>query len=443
MKHIIIGGVAAGMSAASKIKRLAPEDVVVVYEKGGFLSYGACGLPYYVGDFNDDYRKMIARTKEAFDKAGIQTFIHHEVIAVNTEEKSVTVRNTKTMETFIDYYDKLMISTGANSFVPPFEGVELLGVHVLKTLEDGIFLREYSSMDKVKNVVIVGGGYIGVECAEAYLNLGKNVRLIEAMDRILMPFEPEFSLMSQEELTNHGVKLHLNEKVQSFSGVDTVTQIHTDKGTYEADLVIVAIGIRPATEFLTGTAILRNRAGAIIVDREMKTSVEHVYSAGDCALVYNAIMKENMYLALGTVANKCGRIAGANMAGAREKFIGALGTAAIKVCSLEIGRTGLSEQDAKNLKLNYATKMVTSYDHPGYYPGQTKLYLKVIYEKGTMKILGAQVAGEKGAVMRANIFAVAIQAKMTTEELGMIDLAYAPPFAGVWDAVHIASNACK
>ncbi len=431
------------MSAASKIKRLSPEDEVMVYEKGGFLSYGACGLPYYVGDFNDDYRKMIARTKKEFDDSGIRSLVHHEVIQVNTDTKSVTVRNTLSKETFTDYYDTLMIATGANALMPKFEGRDLLGVHVLKTLEDGIFLREYSSMKEIRNVVIVGGGYIGVECAEAYLNLGKNVRMVEAMDRILMPFAHEFSKLAQDELVSHGVKLHLQERVEKFIGNETVTHIKTDKGTYEADLVIVAIGIRPATEFLEGTPIMRNKAGAIIVDREMRTSVECVYSAGDCAMVYNSIMKENMYLALGTVANKCGRIAGANMTGQREKFMGALSTAAIKVCNLEIGRTGLSEQDAKALRLDYSSKIVTSFDHPKYYPGQTELHLKVIYENKTMKLLGAQVAGEKGAVMRTNIFAVAIQAGMTTSELGMIDLAYAPPFSGVWDAVHIAANACK
>ncbi len=444
MKIIIIGGVAAGMSAASKIRRMDPGIEVTVYEKGGFLSYGACGLPYYVGDFNDDYRKMIARTRETFTKMGIKTFLRHEAVSVDAERKTVLVKNLENGQEFTDTYDRLMIAVGASAVIPPFPGKDLMGVHVLKSMEDGIFLKEYAKMPEIQNVVIVGGGYIGVECAEAFLNLGKKVRILEAAPRILTPFDEEMAALAREELVRSGVELNTGEKVEGFYGDGLyVKHVKTDRGTYEADLVIVAVGVRPCTEFLKDTGISMAKNGALIVDREMRTSLPDVYAAGDCILVYNEVLEEDSFLALGTVANKCGRIAGTNLAGGHEQFIGALGSAAIKVCGLELGRTGMGEGDAIRLGRNYKTLIIQANDHPAYYPNPTPITIKLIYEKGTKRLLGAQTCGQKGAVLRADVFAVAIHCRMTTAELGMTDLIYAPPFSGVWDAIQIACNAAK
>lgn len=443
MKVIVIGGVAASMSAASKIKRINKETQVVVYEKGGFLSYGACGLPYYVGNFNDDYRKMIARTRDQFEQAGIETYLYHEVVQVNPYSKTVRVRNLETNHEFEENYDKLMVGTGAAAILPPFEGLDLLGVHTLKTMEDGIFLREYAQDPAITDVTIVGGGYIGIECAEAFLSLNKKVRVIEAAPRILASFDEEIADIGKKELEKHGVEVLVGEKVQKFVGENAVTAVQTDKGTYQTQLVIVAVGVRPSTGFLKDTGIELAGNGAIIVDRSMRTSLPDVYAAGDCAVTYNRVSGENGFLALGTVANKCGRIAGTNIMGGNEEFVGALGSAAIKICDLEAFRTGLGELEAKRLGKNYKTVQVTTFDHPGYYPGQTPIAIKLIYEQGSKIILGAQLCGQKGAVLRGDIFAVAVHQRMTTNELGMLDLAYAPPFAGVWDAVHIACNAAK
>lgn len=443
MKVVIIGGVAAGMSAASKIKRVDKNVEVVVYEKGEFLSYGACGLPYYVGGFNDDYTKMIARTKEEFEKAGIRAHTQHEVLKVIPEENKVLVRNHITGDIFIDSYDKLMISTGANAIKPSIEGINLKGVYQLKTLEDGMRLKKVALDEKIKKVVIVGGGYIGIETVDAFLELGKQVTCIEFANRILMPFDEEIAQVAADELIDEGVNLKMNEKVIALKGDAHVTSVVTDKGEYEADLVVLSIGVRPATGFLKDTGIHMAPNGAIVIDREMRTSLPNIWAAGDCSLVYHKVLKENTYLALGTVANKCGRIAGENILGAHQKFTGALGSAAIKVCGIEMGRTGLSEVDAQRLKLNYKTVVIDAYDHPGYYPGKTPIKIKLIYEVGTKKILGAHAVGKKGAVLRINTFAIAIHNQMTTDELGMSDLVYAPPFAGVWDAIHIACNAAK
>lgn len=443
MKVIVIGGVAAGMSAASKIKRTDKDVQVTVYEKGNILSYGACGLPYYVSDENNDWKKMIARTKEEFEATGIEIKLLHEVVKIIPRDKGIIAKNLQTGELVIDNYDKLMIATGAIPVAPPLPGRDLSGVYFLKTLDDGIVLKEAVAKNDIRNVVVVGGGYIGIEVVDALVKQGKTVRLIEAAPRILAPFDAEISEIANKEIIKHGVILHTNEKVEAILGSGKVDGIKTDKGSYKADMVILSIGVRPATAFLKDSGISMSRNGAVVVDREMRTNLPDIWSAGDCAEVYHLGMEENTYLALGTVANKCGRIAGGNILGRHDKFVGALGSAAIKVMDMELGRTGMSEDDAKRLGYEYSTVLVTASDHPGYYPGATPLLIKLIYEKRTKRILGAQAAGEKGAVLRIDVLAVAIHNKMTTEELGMTDLCYAPPFAGVWDAIHIACNAAK
>ncbi|WP_368298186.1 CoA-disulfide reductase [Cytobacillus firmus] len=443
MKLLVIGGVAASMSAASKLRRMDDKAEITVYEKGKFLSYGACGLPYYISGENDDYRKMIARTQEQFDERNIKTHLQHEVLKVDTNKREVTVKDLASGKTFTDTYDKLMIGTGTFPTMPPFPGADLENVQVLKTMEDGMILKEISRKPEVNDVVIVGGGYIGIEVVEAMKTLGKNVRVIEMGERILAPFDKEITDIAEKEIRDNGVQLNLGEKVESFSGNGKVESVKTDKGTYKADLVLVAVGVKPATKFLEGSGIEMAENGAIIIDREMRTNIEGVYAAGDCAQVYHKVLEENDYIPLGTNANKCGRLAGANIAGSHEKYVGTLGSAAIKIFDMELGRTGLSEEDAKKLDIGYTTEFVKAADHPDYYPNQTPIWIKLICEKGTNRILGAHAIGNKGVVLRIDVFAVAIHNKMAAEELGMVDLCYAPPFAGVWDAVHIASNAAK
>lgn len=443
MKIIIIGGVAAGMSAASKIKRIDKNAEVIVYEKGKYLSYGACGLPYFVSNDNDDWRRMIARTREEFESQGISTRLEHEVVKVVPQDKKVVVRNISTGDLIVDQYDRLMIATGASSIMPPIPGTWLKGVYALKSLEDGMALKAASEDPSVKDVVVIGGGYIGIEVVEAMVKLKKNVRCIEAADRILSSFDAEIAELAAKEIKNHGVQLHTSERVEAILGSDKVEGIKTDRGAYKADMVIMAIGVRPSTGFLKDTGIRMAKNGAIIVDRELRTSLPDIWAAGDCAEVYHRAMEENVFLPLGTVANKCGRIAGGNIMGRHDKFVGALGSAAIKVLNLEMGRTGMSENDAKRLGIDYRTVIITANDHPAYYPDPAPITIKLIYEKPGKRILGAQAAGRKGAVLRIDTIAVAIHNRMTTEELGMTDLCYAPPFAGVWDAIHIACNAAK
>lgn len=443
MKAIVLGGVAAGMSAASKLKREMPEAQVVVYERGNFLSYGACGIPYYIGGWNTDPAKLVVRSPEQYQRMGIEAHVRHEAVELDPRGKRVRVHNHETGQTFWDTYDQLMIGVGCESVMPKVEGADLSSVFYVKTMEDALLFQKIVHVQGVEDVVVVGGGFIGVEMAEALLHLGKRVTLVEAEDRILTTFEVEFSELAAQELERKGISLRLGERVAAFEEKQDHRVVRTDRGTYRADIILVAVGIVPATDFLNGTGLEMARNGALVVDRQQRTNLPDIYAAGDCAVCWHRVAEENYFIPLGTVANKCGRIAGANMAGGHVEFEGALGTTAIKVCDLEMARTGLSEADAKRKGLDYAVKTITSNDRPDYYVNPTQLVIKLVYEKRTLRLLGANIAGEKGAVLRGDIFATAIHAGMTTRALGTVDLAYAPPFSMPWDAVHIAANAAK
>lgn len=441
MKLIVIGGVAAGMSAASKFKRINKDSQIVVYERDSTLSYGACGLPYFISGDNNDVSKLIARSEEEFNERGIETNTFHEVIKIFPEQKKVLVRNIKNNAVFTDNYDKLMISTGAQAIRLNILGSNFANVNILSNLEDSLRLREAVTDESINNIVIIGAGAIGIEMAEAIRKRGKQARIIELNGQVLNGFSEEIASIAEKELIENGVQINLNESLLRILGETKVEYVETNLGKYPADVVLMSVGVKPATQFVQGSGIALANNGAIIVDREMRTNIKDIYAAGDCSQVYHRIKEENSYIPLGTNANKQGRIAGSNLAGAREKHPGALGSIAIKVFDLEMGKTGLSETEAEEMKVDYDTSFVESTNHPSYYPNQKPIWIKLIYEKGSRKILGAEAIGYDGVILRIDIFAVAIHAGLTTDELGMVDLCYAPPFAGVWDAVHIASNA--
>ena len=444
MRIVIIGGVAAGMSAAAKAKRMAKNSEVIVYEKGSIVSFGACGLPYYVGDFFDNPQGMIARTPEQFRESGVEVNINHEVLKVDSEKKIVIVKNLETDEIFESSYDKLMVATGANAVLPPVEGIKTLkNIFTLKSIDDGIDLKKAMMKEENKEVLVIGAGYIGIEVIEAAKQLGKNVRVIQRGKRVMgASFDREITDLMEEEIRSHGVDLHLEEVVKKIEGNSVVEKVITDKGEYSADIVVIATGVRPATGFLEGTGIEMDR-GAIIIDEEGKTSVDSIYSAGDCAMVYHKVRKKNVYIPLATTANKIGRVVGENLAGAKNKFSGTLGSACIKVMDLEAGRTGITETDAKLDGINYKTILVKDKNQTNYYPGQENIFVKLIYDAETKVILGGQIIGKNGAVLRVDVIAMAVATKMKTSELGMMDFCYAPPFARTWDVLNVSGNVAK
>ena len=444
MKVIIIGGVAAGMSAAAKFKRLSPKDDVVVYEKGDIVSFGACGLPYYVGGFFEDSREMIARTPEQFRESGVEIHTKHEVIDVDFSSKKLKVKNLITDEILEESYDKLMIASGARAIIPPIKNIDLENVVTLKSMDDGNKLRELMANDEYKKVAIIGAGFIGLEAVEAAKHRGKEVTVIQLQDRVLQEvFDKDITDLLEEELRESGVELLLSETVVELIGDEKVSKVKTNKREIDADIVILATGVKPNTDFLKADEIKMLRNGAIVVDSYGRTSVEDVYSAGDCATINNLITGKEAYVPLATGANKLGRIVGENLAGQNNSFQGSMASSCIKVMNMEAARTGLSEKEVKELGFDYKTKFITDMNQTSYYPGRERIYVKLIYDAHTKVILGGQVAGYKDAVQRCNVLAACIYAKMTTDQLGMLDLCYSPPFSRTWDVLNVAGNVSK
>ena len=444
MKVVIIGGIAAGMSAAAKFKRLSPKDDVVVYEKGDIVSFGACGLPYYAGGFFDDSREMIARTPEEFRQSGVDLHTKHEVIDVDFSNKKLKVKNLDTSEVIEESYDKLMIASGARAIIPPIKNINLENVLTLKLMDDGNKLRDLLSNEDYKKVAIIGAGFIGLEAVEAAKHKGKEVTVIQLQERVLQEvFDKDITDLLEEELRDRGVNLLLSETVTELIGEGKVSKVKTDKREIDADIVVLATGVKPNTDFLNSDEIKMLRNGAIIVDEYGRTSVEDVYSAGDCATINNLITGKEVYVPLATGANKLGRIVGENLAGQNNSFQGSLSSSCIKVMNMEAARTGLSEKEVKELGFDYKTKFITDMNQTSYYPGRERIYVKLIYDAHTKVILGGQVAGYKDAVQRCNVLAACIYAKMTTEQLGMLDLCYSPPFSRTWDVLNVAGNVSK
>ena len=444
MRVVIIGAVAAGMSAAAKLKRSKPEYDVVVYEKTDVVSFGACGLPYFVGGFFDDPKNMIARAPEKFRESGIDLNIFNEVISVDTENKKLKVKNVNTGETFIDSYDKLMIATGASSIIPPIKNVKLENVSTLKSLDDGVKVKELMNKDEIKKVAIIGAGFIGLEAVEAAKKLGKEVVVFQLEDRILpQVFDKEITDILESEIRKHEVDLRLEEIVSELVGETKVEKVVTNKGEYEVDLVIIATGVRPNTAFLKDTGMDMLPNGAIIIDEFGRTSIEDIYAAGDCATIQNIVTGQDSYVPLATGANKLGRIVGENLAGANNSFQGSLGSSCIKIMDMEAAATGLTETQASKLGIEVKAKFISDFNQTNYYPGRDKMYVKLVYDASTKVILGGQVAGFKDAVQRCNVISACIFGRLTTNQLGMLDLCYAPPFARTWDILNVAGNVSK
>ena len=444
MRVIIVGGIAAGTSAAAKLRRLHKDAEIVIYEKGDIVSFGACGLPYFVGDFFEDTERMIARTPEAFIKSGVDVKTLHEVTSVDFENKKVIVKNLKDNTVFEDSFDKMMIATGASSIIPPIKNVNLENVHTLKSLQDGHKLKDLMKDEQNKKVAIIGAGFIGLEAVEAAKKYGKEVSVFQLGDRILQDvFDKEITDLLEEELRKHDVNFYVQETVTELIGEGKVQKVCTNNRQVEADVVIIATGVRPNTEFLKDSGLEMLRNGAIVVDKSGRTSIKDVYAAGDCASIYQIVQDEQSYVPLATGANKLGRIVGENLAGMESEFQGSLASSCIKVMDMEAGRTGIGEEKAKALGINYKTTFITDMNQTDYYPGQNKIYVKLIYDADSYVILGGQVAGYKDAVQRVNVIAACIFGKLTTKQLGMLDLCYAPPFARTWDVLNVAGNVCK
>lgn len=438
---VVIGGNAAGLSAASHVKRRRPDVEALIFEKSPHASYGSCGLPYYIEGLVKDPMELIAVPIDVLrEKRGLDVRVLHEVTGVNIEKKEVRVKDLNENKEFEVSYDWLVISTGASPIKPPFPGIDINGVFTLRTLEDGIRIERFVKEESPKRVAVIGGGYIGMEVAEAFSVQGFEVTVIEKLPRVLPNFDVEFSKRVQEKLKEKGVRLILGSGVKAIEGDRIIKRVITENETVETDLVLLGVGIKPQVTIAKESGIEIGETGAIKVNERAETNIRGAYACGDCAEAHHRILERNVWIPLGDTANKQGRVAGANIVGEEISFPGIIGSAATKVFELELARTGLGEEEAKREGFDITATLIESSTRAHYYPNRKPIMIKLISEKNTQKLLGAQAIGGEGVAKRIDVLATAIWAGMTLDEIAWLDLTYVPPVAPVWDPVLVAAQ---
>jgi NADPH-dependent 2,4-dienoyl-CoA reductase/sulfur reductase-like enzyme len=439
---VVVGGDAAGMSAASQVRRLRQDVDIVVFERSPHTSYSACGLPYFIAGLVDSAEELIARTPERFrEKYAIDARVRHEVLAVDAGARRVQVRNLESGAEWSEPYDQLLLATGASPFCPILPGSGAKGVYGLSTLQSGIRVRRALDEQGARRAVVVGGGYIGLEMAEAFIRRGLAVTLVTRGAEVMETLDPDMGHLVSEALRGLGVTLLLEEALQGFE-VESgrVSHVLSDNHRLPADIVVLGMGVRPNAELAAAAGLALGVRGAIKVNPRQQTSSEGIWAAGDCVESQHLVSHTPFYIALGTVANKQGTVAGINLGGGYATFSGVVGTAVSKICNYEVARTGLHEEDIRQLGLQFVSSTISSRTRAGYYPGAGRITVKLLAEKGRGRLLGGQIVGEEGAAKRIDVLATALHAGMTVEQLIHLDLSYAPPFSPVWDPVQTAAR---
>jgi NADPH-dependent 2,4-dienoyl-CoA reductase/sulfur reductase-like enzyme len=449
VRLIVIGGDAAGMSAASQArKRRGPGELeIVAFELGRFVSYSACGIPYWIGGVVEGGPDaLIARTPAEFAKAGIDVRTRHEVTGIDLAARTVTVRDLEAGSDRTEGFDELVYAAGASPVRPPWAQGPERGVFGVQTLEDGSALREWLDTEKPATAVVIGGGYIGVEMAEALMIRGLRVTLVERSDQPMGTVDPDMGALVAGSIRELGIDLRTGVTVE---GLETaggrITAVVTDAGPVPAGVVVVGLGVRPNTALAESGGLPLGETGGLRTDLRQRVIgpdgvVDGVWAAGDCTEVHHRISKRQAHVPLGTHANKQGRVAGINVGGGYATFPGIIGTAVTKLCDLEVARTGLSSREADRAGYRYVTAKVESTNRAGYFPGAVPMTVKLIAERGTGVLLGAQIVGRTEAAKRIDAFAVAVWNRMTVSEMTALDLGYAPPYAPVWDPILIAAR---
>ncbi|WP_067804070.1 FAD-dependent oxidoreductase [Actinomadura formosensis] len=440
----VIGGDAAGMSAASQARRLrGPDELdITVVERGHHASYSACGIPYFVGGVVDDLGKLIARTPAEFRDRGIDLRLREEAVEIDLAGGRVRVRGVDGGGERWEPYDDLMVATGAVPARPRLPGADAKGVHGVQILDDGVAIRRLLEERAPRRAVVVGGGYIGLEMAEAMVRRGLEVSLVDAVDQPMRTLDPDMGAVVADAMRGLGIKLYLGEPVEGFdTGPDGhVSAVRTADRTLPAGLVVLGLGVRPESALARVAGIEIGPTGGIVTDRRMRTPAERVWAAGDCVETRHLVSGAPVAIALGTHANKQGRVAGINLGGGYATFPGVVGTAVSKICRVEVARTGLNEREAAAAGFETLSVTVESTTRAGYHPGATTMKTKLIAERRSGRLLGAQIVGEENAAKRIDGLAIALWNGMTVEQMTGLDLGYAPPFAPVWDPVLIAAR---
>jgi NADPH-dependent 2,4-dienoyl-CoA reductase/sulfur reductase-like enzyme len=442
---VVIGGDAAGMSAASQARRRrGPEQLeIVAFERGDYTSYAACGLPYYVSEMVDAIDALIARTPEQFrDAHDIDVHMRHEVVAIDTDRRRVTVRDLDAGAERVEPFDQLVIATGAVPRRPDLPNADAVGIFGIQTVGDGLALREHVIDHPHDRAVVVGGGYIGLEMAEAMSHRGVHVTIVDGNEQIAKTLDPDMGKMLADVLREMGIEVRTSTRVEAFEVDDKghVSAVVAGGEPIATNLVVLGLGVNQNSKLAAVAGIANGLTGCISTDRRMATSVEGIFAAGDCVETFHRVARRPVNVALGTHANKQGRVVGINATGGYATFPGVIGTAVSKVCELEVGRTGLTEHAARRAGYDVVSATIESTTRAGYYPGTRPITVKIVAERGTGRLIGAQIIGREGAAKRVDVMAAAIWNGMTADEYIALDLGYAPPFSPVWDPTLTAAR---
>lgn len=440
MKVVIVGGVAGGATAAARLRRLDETAEIVVFERSGYISYANCGLPYYIGGVIRERSALTLQTPESFfARFRVDVRVRHEVTAIHPERKTVTVKNLETGEEFEEGYDKLLLSPGARPTQPKLPGVGLERVFTLRTVEDTLRIKDYIGRCHPRSAVLAGGGFIGLELAENLRELGLEVTIVQRPRQLMNPFDPDMAAFLHSEVRRHGVKLELGYTVEGFQERDGgVDVLRRDAPALHADLVVLAIGVTPDTALAKAAGLALGLKDSILVNDRMETSCPDIYAVGDAVQVRHFVTGQDTLLSLAGPANKQGRIAADNICGGNSRYRGSQGSSVIKVFDMTAATTGVNETQAKRAGLLVDKVVLSPMSHAGYYPGGKLMTMKVVFEKGTYRLLGAQIAGYEGVDKRIDVLATAIHAGMKATELAELDLAYAPPYSSAKDPVNLA-----
>ena len=440
MKVVIVGGVAGGATAAARIRRLDEQAEIVVFERSAYISYANCGLPYYIGGVIEDAGELTLQTPESFfTRFRVQIKVLHEVTAIHPDRKTVSVTNLQTGERFEESYDKLLLSPGAKPTQPRFPGADSDRLFTLRTVEDTLRIRAYIDEHHPRSAVLAGGGFIGLELAENLRELGMDVTIVQKPMHLMTPFDADMAALIHGEMRRHGVKLALGHTVEGFAqrdgGMDVLLQ---DAAPLHADMVILAIGVTPDTALAKEAGLELGVRGSIVVNDRMETSVPDIYAVGDAVQVRHFVTGQDALIALAGPANKQGRIAADNICGGDSRYTGSQGSSVLKVFDMTAALTGLNETQAAAAGFDADSVILSPMSHEGYYPGGRVMTMKVVFEKATYRLLGAQIVGYEGVDKRIDVLATAIRAGMKATELKDLELAYAPPYSSAKDPVNMA-----
>ena len=440
MKIVIVGGVAGGATAAARLRRLDEQAEIVVFERSGFISYANCGLPYYIGDVITDSDQLTLQTPESFhSRFQVSMKVHHEVTALHPEKHMVSVKNLETGEEFQETYDKLILSPGAKPTKPRLPGTDMEKLFTLRTVEDTLSIKDYIQKSHPKSAILAGGGFIGLELAENLRELGMEVTIVQRPKQLMNPFDSDMAAFIHNEMRKHGVKLALGHTVEGFQETqDGVQVLLKEEEPLLADMVVLAIGVTPDTKLAKEAGLELGIKGSILVNEHMQTSVPDIYAVGDAVQVKHYVTGQDALISLAGPANKQGRIAADHICGKDSAYKGSQGSSVIKVFDMTAAVTGVNETNARKAGLNVDKVILSPMSHAGYYPGGKVMTMKVVFEKETYRILGAQIVGYEGVDKRIDVLATAIHAGMKAQDLAKLDLAYAPPYSSAKDPVNLA-----